>query len=235
LRCCRLKQQVQQAVQQGPAAAGVFGVASGSATASPVKAPQDDQQPAQPQQQQQYLRLPVESAKKLRWFDREDINMLMQVRCRRAATVVATIAPVPLHALPASFCPLPANPTSTPSAILPSFPCLQLHLREKHELFEANGALRQVLRRRGVSDAQLDLEVQNINCQVDAMRQQEEGVNQVLVLAAQVRGGPASGWCIALLRLYCRVCTAEALALSSSPAPALMFCWGQRVTGCSVS
>ena len=81
LRYCRLKQQVQQAVQQGPAAAGVFGAAGGSATASPVKPPQDDQQPAQPQQQQQqYLRLPVESAKKLRWFDREDINMLMQVR-----------------------------------------------------------------------------------------------------------------------------------------------------------
>ena len=43
------------------------------------------------------MRLPVESAKKLRWFDRQDLNML-----------------------------------------------IQLHLREKQELFEANAALRQV-------------------------------------------------------------------------------------------
>ena len=105
--------------------------------------------PADPQQQQQYLRLPVESAKKLRWFDRHDVNMLMQ-----------------------------------------------LHLREKQELFEANSALRTVLRRRGLSsDAQVEGELRAINAQVDAMRAHEEGVNQVLVLAAQVRRGRAGRVC----------------------------------------
>lgn len=63
---------------------------------------------------------------------------------------------------------------------------LQLHLREKQELFEANSALRQVLRRRGLTDAGVDAELSAINRQVDEMREQEQGVNQVLVLAAQV-------------------------------------------------
>ncbi len=35
---------------------------------------QQAQQQQQQSPQQQYLRLPVESAKKLRWFDRQDIN-----------------------------------------------------------------------------------------------------------------------------------------------------------------
>lgn len=102
---------------------------------------------------------------------------------------------------------------------------MQLHLREKQELFEANAALRTVLRRQGVPDAQLEAEVKRINTQVgagqlfdeacrsckqaallpslhdqttacvpgcpiqvDAMAAAEQGVNQVLVLAAQVRG-----------------------------------------------
>jgi hypothetical protein len=68
-----------------------------------------------------------------------------------------------------------------------------VHLREKQELFEANNALRQVLRRRGVADAAVDAELYAINSQVDAMRAQEEGVNQVLALAAQVRWGRAGG------------------------------------------
>ena len=143
MRRCRLKQQVQQAVQQGPAAAGVFGAAggSGSATASPVKPPQDGQQQAaqpqqQQQQQQQYLRLPVESAKKLRWFDREDINMLMQVRLRRVLAArrrqrssPAASAPVPLQLLPASRMPLhriSPTPRTTPSATLCHPPCPSL-------------------------------------------------------------------------------------------------------------
>ncbi|KAL4428842.1 hypothetical protein ABPG77_005280 [Micractinium sp. CCAP 211/92] len=62
---------------------------------------------------------------------------------------------------------------------------MKLHLREKQELFEANSALRQVLRRRGLADASLDAELAAINRQVDEMREQEQGVNQVLVLAAQ--------------------------------------------------
>lgn len=69
-----------------------------------------------------------------------------------------------------------------PAAVL-----MQVHLREKQELFEANNALRQALRRQGVGDAALEAELALINRQVDAMRAQEGGVNQVLVLAAQVR------------------------------------------------
>ena len=45
---------------------------------------------------------------------------------------------------------------------------MQLHLREKQELFEANAALRTVLRRQGVPDAQLEAEVKRINAQVGA-------------------------------------------------------------------
>ena len=45
---------------------------------------------------------------------------------------------------------------------------MQLHLREKQELFEANAALRTALRRRGVADAQLDGELRLINSQAGA-------------------------------------------------------------------
>lgn len=45
---------------------------------------------------------------------------------------------------------------------------MQLHLREKQELFEANAALRTVLRRQGVPDSQLEAEVKRINAQVGA-------------------------------------------------------------------
>ncbi|KAL4451570.1 hypothetical protein ABPG75_007232 [Micractinium tetrahymenae] len=62
---------------------------------------------------------------------------------------------------------------------------MKLHLREKQELFDANSALRQVLRRRGMGEASLDAELAAINRQVDEMREKEQGVNQVLVLAAQ--------------------------------------------------
>ena len=43
---------------------------------------------------------------------------------------------------------------------------MQLHLREKQELFEANSALRTALRRRGLGDAALEAELQHINMQV---------------------------------------------------------------------
>lgn len=136
----KLKQQLQQAVQV-PAGEGVLAAAAaavGSSTRTDVVHAVPEATSPAAQEEQQYLRLPVESAKKLRWFDKQDINMLMQ-----------------------------------------------LHLREKQELFEANSALRQVMRRRGVADASLDAELAAINRQVDHMRVQEHGVNQVLVLAAQ--------------------------------------------------
>ncbi|PSC74921.1 zinc ion binding [Micractinium conductrix] len=141
----KLKQQLAQAQASLPSTdelAAAAAAAVGTAR-SALPAPTASSEAASPVKQdangeQQYLRLPVESAKKLRWFDRQDINMLMT-----------------------------------------------LHLREKQELFEANSALRQVLRRRGVADAAVDAELALINRQVDEMRLQEHGVNQVLVLAAQ--------------------------------------------------
>lgn len=72
----RLKQQLQQAVQV-PGGEGVLAAAAAavsSATVLPAAARKDGEA------EQQYLRLPMESAKKLRWFDRSDVNMLMQAR-----------------------------------------------------------------------------------------------------------------------------------------------------------
>jgi hypothetical protein len=78
---CRLKQQVQQAVQQAPGGVGVFSAVGGAA--APADTPRQGGQQAQLQHgadEQQYIRLPIESAKRLRWFDRQDLTMLMQVR-----------------------------------------------------------------------------------------------------------------------------------------------------------
>ena len=61
--------------------------------------------------------------------------------------------------------PPPPAAAYPPPFLLP----LQLHLREKQELFEANSALRQVLRRRGVADAAVDAELALINRQVGAV------------------------------------------------------------------
>ena len=144
------------------------------------------------------MRLPVESAKKLRWFDRQDINMLMQVGAGLGLFGSESAAPHTPSRLKGKGSSGPGMEHDALHAGAHATPLLpQLHLREKQELFEANGALRQVLRRAGVADAQLGAELQLINSQVDAMRQQEEGVNQVLVLAAQVgdrgEGGGRSG------------------------------------------
>ncbi len=81
------------------------------------------------------MRLPIESAKKLRWFDRQDLNML-----------------------------------------------IQLHLREKQELYEANAALRQALLRTG---ADADPTVQHTNAAVDSIKADDAAVNEVLLLGAQ--------------------------------------------------
>ena len=66
--------------------------------------------------------------------------------------------------------------TPTPPPPPPPWPS-QLHLREKQELFDANSALRQVLRKRGVGDAALAAEVSAIDAAVD-----------------QARGGLGWGW-----------------------------------------
>ncbi len=181
---CRLKQQLQQAVQapagEGALAAAAVGSAPRSA-AAPSPSPQDERQ------QQQYLRLPVESAKKLRWFDRHDVDMLMKASLPTAPGAAFLLLRGHAYDFGGRMqagCPIAEDAT---------FLHLQLHLREKQELFEANSALRQVLRRRGLADASLDAELAAINRQVDEMREQEQGVNQVLVLAAQVRMAIALG------------------------------------------
>jgi hypothetical protein len=88
---CRLKQQVQQAVQQAPTGASVFAAVTASGgdggEAPQPQPPQQQQNGAEPQQ---YLRLPVESAKRLRWFDRQDLSLLMQARQRLLLCSFAT-------------------------------------------------------------------------------------------------------------------------------------------------
>lgn len=86
---------------------------------------------------QQYLRLPVESAKKLRWYDRPDLNHLVQQ-----------------------------------------------NLREKNDLLGVNAALRQVLLSKGISEDDLETELEEKLLDVDRTRAFDEGVNSVLVASA---------------------------------------------------
>lgn len=86
---------------------------------------------------QQYLRLPIESAKKLRWYDRPDLNNL-----------------------------------------------IQQNLREKNDLLEVNAALRQVLLSKGISEDDLEAELEEKLLDVDRTRTYDEGVNSVLIASA---------------------------------------------------
>ncbi|KAL0020506.1 hypothetical protein WJX79_001917 [Trebouxia sp. C0005] len=86
---------------------------------------------------QQYLRLPVESAKKLRWYDRPDLNNL-----------------------------------------------IQQNLREKNDLLGVNAALRQVLLSKGISEDDLEAELEEKLLDVDRTRTYDEGVNSVLIASA---------------------------------------------------
>lgn len=82
-----------------------------------------------------YVRLPVESAKKLRWYDQHDLRML-----------------------------------------------IQLHLREKHELVQANSLLREALQKVGGASQR---EVAAVNAAIDRIKANDDALNNVLVLAAQ--------------------------------------------------
>ena len=82
-----------------------------------------------------FVRLPVESAKKLRWYDQHDVKML-----------------------------------------------IQLHLREKHELHQANTLLRDALKQLGGASRP---EVAAVNAAVDRLKSEDAAVNDMLVLAAQ--------------------------------------------------
>lgn len=82
-----------------------------------------------------YLRLPVESAKKLRWYDQHDMKMI-----------------------------------------------IQLHLREKHELIQANSLLREALQKMGGASHP---EVAAVNAAIDKIKVDDDALNDVLVLAAQ--------------------------------------------------
>jgi hypothetical protein len=62
---------------------------------------------------------------------------------------------------------------------------IQLHLREKQELHEANKALRDALQRHGISDRQLKAQVEDINNTVDQIMREQNGVSSVLLLSAQ--------------------------------------------------
>lgn len=58
---------------------------------------------------------------------------------------------------------------------------IQLHLREKHELNQANTVLREALKRLGSSRP----EVAEVNAAIDKLKAEDDAVNDVLVLAAQ--------------------------------------------------
>lgn len=60
---------------------------------------------------------------------------------------------------------------------------IELHLREKHELYQANAALRDVLQRHGSTRAKM--EVEQINTEVNALKSRDVSINDVLVLSAQ--------------------------------------------------
>lgn len=142
----RLQQQLQQnlnAAAAGPALAAsqrsgasasgssIASVAGRAVQASPPDSPAADGQP-------QYLRMPLDSARKLRWYDKQDLSML-----------------------------------------------IQLHLREKAELLDANAALRRALARKGLKGDRLDAELQAINTHVDGLRAEEDALARVLVESAQ--------------------------------------------------
>lgn len=86
----------------------------------------------------QYVRIPIDSAKKLRWYDRKDLCLL-----------------------------------------------IQLHLKEKKELFEANSALRQILQHHGVRLEKFESEVHHNNWQVDLMKEADNAVKFVLEISSQ--------------------------------------------------
>ena len=166
----RFKQQlqvVQQAVAAPvgvPISRGADGAAAGGSASGGPSPRVAGEEPAPPQ----YMQLPIESAKRLRWYDKQDLNMLIQARAR--AWELCVCGGVRRHVRRARrLTPTPPHPP-------PPWPS-QLHLREKQELFDANSALRQVLRKRGVGDAALAAEVSAIDAAVD-----------------QARGGLGWGW-----------------------------------------
>lgn len=102
---------------------------NGQAT-TPASAPQ---QPGK-----QYLRLPMESARKLRWFDKGDTTAIVKT-----------------------------------------------HLREKREMAETLGALKKIIIRSGMTEAEIDAEVVAMLEDTETARESDEGVNAVLLAAAQ--------------------------------------------------
>ncbi len=105
-----------------------------AAQAGPSQGPSPDPSPSK-QGGDGYLRLPVESAKKLRWYDQHDVKML-----------------------------------------------IQLHLREKHELNQANSLLREALQKTGGSSRP---EIAAVNAAIDKIKADDDALNDVLVLSAQ--------------------------------------------------
>ena len=123
---CRFRQQIVQNAQASP----LFTQQQAADAQYPSSA---EASPSQPPAAN-YLRLPVESAKKLRWYDQHDVKMLIQI-----------------------------------------------HLREKHELHQANSMLREALKRLGSSRP----EMAEVNAAIDKLKAEDDAVNDVLVLAAQ--------------------------------------------------
>ncbi|KAL6748518.1 hypothetical protein V8C86DRAFT_1139529 [Haematococcus lacustris] len=123
-----------------------WATASPSETAVPTQAPATVPLPASRAAngnatatgEKQYLRLPVESARKLRWYERDELSALVRA-----------------------------------------------HLREKRELQDCIAAMKKLMLRAGLHEADVDAEVQTLVAQAEGVRESDEGVASVLLAAAQ--------------------------------------------------
>ena len=134
--------------------------------------------PAGPEKQ--YLRLPVESARRLRWYDKADMQALVKTHLQAG------------WQLPVSCSSLSFPVASVPFPVLCRYepryePCVPPSpLQEKRELNEAVSVLKRMLVRSGAaSEAEMDLELSHVLERADEVREADEGVHEVLLLSLQ--------------------------------------------------
>ena len=168
-------------------------------------APQDSAAKAQ-----QYLRLPIESAKKLRWYDRPDLNNLVQQNLREKNDILGVNAALRQvrHAHEATVTmniPFPSCTAYSDCAIHtlctdrnmgacqrahcnPGCTSLQnqqqTHSAKKQCCSTETVPCWQVLLSHGVNEDDLEAELEEKLLEVDRMRNYDDGVNSVLVASA---------------------------------------------------
>lgn len=168
--------------------------------------------PAAPQdpaaKAQQYLRLPIDSAKKLRWYDRPDLNNLVQQNLREKNDILGVNAALRQvrHAREATVTlniPFPSCTAYSHWAIHTLCMGARVHAKVPivtqvaHACNTSNiiilqrssaVALRQcpvqVLLSHGINEDDLEAELEEKLLEVDRMRNYDDGVNSVLVASA---------------------------------------------------